>query len=145
MTRTRCRRRRDGDALVRRGLMALEGEVRCDLRTTPRRILMTQYRLRTTALDEAGCAEVHAATIDVLEKTGVEVQHDGALALLDRAGAQVDGMRVRIPAGLVDEALQAPPRSVPLTSRSGAGGLTLELSLIHISEPTRLGMLSYAV
>jgi trimethylamine--corrinoid protein Co-methyltransferase len=92
---------------------------------------MTQYRLRTTALDEAGCAEVHAATIDVLEKTGVEVQHDGALALLDRAGAQVDGMRVRIPAGLVDEALQAAPRSVPLTSRSGAGGLTLEAGPVY--------------
>src|SRR5665647_2412461 len=92
---------------------------------------MTQYRLRTTALDEAGCAEVHAATIDVLEKTGVEVQHERALALLEKAGAQVDGMRVRIPAGLVDEALQAAPRSVPLTSRSGAGGLTLEAGPVY--------------
>jgi len=92
---------------------------------------MTQYRLRTTALDEAGCAEVHAATIDVLEKTGVEVQHERALALLEKAGAQVDGTRVRIPAGLVDEALQAAPRSVPLTSRSGAGGLTLEAGPVY--------------
>ena len=92
---------------------------------------MIQYRLRTTALDEAGCAEVHAATIDVLETTGVEVQHERALVLLEKAGAQVDGTRVRIPAGLVDEALKAAPRSAPLTSRSGAGGLTLETGPVY--------------
>jgi trimethylamine--corrinoid protein Co-methyltransferase len=92
---------------------------------------MTHYRLRTTALDEAGCAEVHAATIEVLEKTGVEVQHERALALLERAGARVEGTRVRIPAGLVDDALAAAPRSVPLTSRSGAGGLTLEAGPVY--------------
>ena len=39
---------------------------------------MTQYRLRTIALDEAGCAAVHAATIAVLEEVGVEVQHERA-------------------------------------------------------------------
>jgi len=92
---------------------------------------MTEYRLRTTALDEAGCAALHAATIEVLEETGVEVQHERALALLDKAGAQVDGTRVRIPAGLVDEALTAAPRSVPLTSRSEAGGLTLEAGPVY--------------
>jgi trimethylamine--corrinoid protein Co-methyltransferase len=92
---------------------------------------MTHYRLRTTALDEAGCAAVHAATIEVLEKTGVEVQHERAVALLAKAGAQVDGTRVRIPAGLVDDALAAAPRSVPLASRSGAGGLTLEAGPVY--------------
>ena len=92
---------------------------------------MTQYRLRTTALDEAGCAEVHAATVEVLERTGVEVRHDGALALLKAAGARVDGTRARIPGGLVDEALQAAPRSVPLTSRAAGGGLTLEAGPVY--------------
>ena len=57
---------------------------------------MTQYRLRTIALDETGCAEVHAATIDVLEKTGVEVQHERALALLKAAGARVEGTWVPV-------------------------------------------------
>ena len=92
---------------------------------------MTQYRLRTSALDETGCKAVHAATLEVLEKTGVEVQHERALALLAKAGAQVEGTRVRIPAGLVDDALAAVPRSVPLTSRSGAGGLTLEAGPVY--------------
>ena len=43
---------------------------------------MTDYRLRAAALDEEGCAAVHAATIALLEHTGIEVQHDEALALL---------------------------------------------------------------
>ena len=33
----------------------------------------------------------------------------------------------------------------PLFTRGGGNGMTLLLSLIHISEPTRLGMISYAV
>ncbi len=41
---------------------------------------------------------MHAATIALLEHTGVEVQHDEALALLQKAGARVDGTRVRTPA-----------------------------------------------
>ena len=45
---------------------------------------MTEYPLRAAALDEEGCAAVHAATIELLEHTGVEVQHDEALALLRR-------------------------------------------------------------
>ena len=92
---------------------------------------MTQYRLRTIALDEAGCAAVHAATMTVLEETGVEVQHEPTLAMLGKAGARVDGSRVRIPAGLVDDALAAAPRSVALASRAGAGGLALEAGPVY--------------
>jgi trimethylamine--corrinoid protein Co-methyltransferase len=92
---------------------------------------MTQYRLRTIALDEAACAAVHAATLEVLEKTGVEVQHDGALALLAGAGARVDGTRVRIPAALVDDALAAAPRSITLASRGATGDLDLKAGPVY--------------
>ena len=92
---------------------------------------MTQYRLRTTALDEAGCAAVHAATLEILEKTGVEVQHDGALALLAKAGARADGTRVRIPAALVDDALAAAPRSITLASRGATGDLELKAGPVY--------------
>ena len=43
---------------------------------------MTQYALKTTALDAEGCHAVHSATVEVLEGTGVEVQHEAALDLL---------------------------------------------------------------
>ena len=92
---------------------------------------MTQYRLRTTALDEAGCAAVHAATLEILEKTGVEVQHDGALALLEKAGAAVQGARARIPAALVDDALAAAPRSITLAARGATGDLELRAGPVY--------------
>jgi trimethylamine--corrinoid protein Co-methyltransferase len=87
---------------------------------------MTQYRIRAAALDETGCAAVHAATLQVLEKTGVEVRHDPTLEGLRAAGALVDGTRVRIPSALVDEALAAAPRVVRLGSRGAHEALELE-------------------
>ena len=92
---------------------------------------MTDYPLRAAALDDEGCAAVHAATIELLEHTGVEVHHDEALALLQKAGARVDGTRARIPRALVDDALFAAPRSIPLTSRSDAPGITLESGPVY--------------
>ena len=92
---------------------------------------MTDYPLRAAALDEEGCAAVHAATVELLEHTGVEVQHAEALALLEKAGARVEGTRVRIPRALVDDALFAAPRSIPLASRSDAPGITLESGPVY--------------
>ena len=76
---------------------------------------MTQYPLRTIALDERGCSEVHQATLEVLAGTGVEVRHDKALTMLGKAGARVDGARVRMPRELVEEALARAPRTVTLS------------------------------
>jgi trimethylamine--corrinoid protein Co-methyltransferase len=92
---------------------------------------MTQYGLRTIALDEEGCDAMHAATIEVLQGTGVEVQHEAALALLSAAGAKVDGTRVRIPAALVDQTLSTAPRTVRLTSRGASAGLELESGRVY--------------
>ena len=92
---------------------------------------MTQYGLRTIALDEEGCHAVHAATAEVLEGTGVEVQHEATLALLSAAGASVDGTRARIPAALVDQALGTAPRTVRLTSRGASPGLELESGRVY--------------
>lgn len=80
---------------------------------------MTTHPLRTIACDEEACRELHGATLTVLEKTGVEVRHDGALELLRAAGARVDGTRARIPAALVDEAMATAPRSITMRSRPG--------------------------
>jgi trimethylamine--corrinoid protein Co-methyltransferase len=92
---------------------------------------MTDYPLRAAALDEEGCAAVHAATVELLAHTGVEVRHDEALALLRKAGAQVDGTRVRIPGALVDDALAAAPRRITLRSRADAPGITLEAGPVY--------------
>ena len=92
---------------------------------------MPQYRLHTSALDAEGCSAVHKATLAVLETTGVEVQHEKALALLTAAGARADGSRVRIPAALVDDALAAAPRSIALASRGAEPALELSSGPVY--------------
>jgi trimethylamine--corrinoid protein Co-methyltransferase len=86
---------------------------------------MPQYRLQTRALDDEGCQAVHDATLELLGGTGVEVQHEELLDVLRSAGADVEGSRVRMPEGLVDDALAAAPRHVTLTSRAGEPALDL--------------------
>jgi trimethylamine--corrinoid protein Co-methyltransferase len=86
---------------------------------------MPDYPLRTRALDDEACRTLHAATLEVLERTGVEVRHERVLSLLAKAGAQVDGERVRLPASLVEEALSSAPRSVRIAARDAGPGLLL--------------------
>lgn len=92
---------------------------------------MTQYRLQTRALDEQGCQAVHDATLELLATTGVEVQHQAMLDALKGAGARVEGSRVRIPSGLIDDALAAAPRTITLASRGVAPALELRSGPVY--------------
>jgi trimethylamine--corrinoid protein Co-methyltransferase len=85
---------------------------------------MTHSRL--AAWDQHSCERVHEATLAVLADPGVDVHHERARELLAEAGAQVDGVRVRFDAGLVERALASAPRSFLLTSRGGHDDLTVE-------------------
>jgi trimethylamine---corrinoid protein Co-methyltransferase len=92
---------------------------------------MTDRPVRARALDDEACVAIHAATLEILEGTGVEVQHERTLRLLGAAGARVDGTRVRIPSGLVDQALATAPRRVVLSSRSPAQPLDLHAGVTY--------------
>ena len=70
--------------------------------------------------DAHACATVHAATLDVLADTGVEMRHERARALCAAAGAPVDGTRVRFPARLIDQAIAGVPRTWQLKPRGDA-------------------------
>lgn len=71
-------------------------------------------------------ARVHEATLAVLDDPGIDVHHEGALRLLAGAGARVDGVRVRMPATLVEQALASAPKSFPLRSRGGRESLLMQ-------------------
>ncbi len=75
-------------------------------------------------LDDAQCERLHEATLRVLARTGLIVDEPEALELLKRAGADVDGTRVRIPERLVAWALELAPREVTLYGRDGEPALT---------------------
>lgn len=76
---------------------------------------------RLIVWDDAACWRVHEATLALLEETGVEVRHAGSREMLAEAGARVDGSRARIPAALVDAALQGAPRHFRLKERGAPG------------------------
>ena len=67
------------------------------------------FRPRMSVLSTEQMEQIHQATLELLERTGVQMSHPGGLELLHGAGAHVDGNRVRIPAWLVEDAIRKAP------------------------------------
>ncbi len=84
------------------------------------------FRPRMSVLNEDQIERIHQATLELLERTGVQVTHPRALELLDGAGARVDGDRVCIPAWMVEDAIRQAPSRVVLGDRSGERRIFLE-------------------
>jgi trimethylamine:corrinoid methyltransferase-like protein len=89
-------------------------------------------------LSDEQIQEIHLATLEVLERTGVEVQEPEALDLLKKAGARVDGDRVRIPPALIKQAIQTAPERVVLCSRNGERTMPIESSKVYFGTGSDL-------
>ncbi len=78
-------------------------------------------------LTEEQVEAIHRGILDVLESTGVRVEHERALKLFEKNGCQVDydEMRVRIPAGLVEECLRKAPSSFHVKARDPKNDLQI--------------------
>jgi len=63
--------------------------------------------------------ELVDGVLHVLEYTGLDVYHEESRDILKKAGAWVDGIRVRIPSHLVRKSLDLAPRSFTVFSRDG--------------------------
>jgi len=74
---------------------------------------------RLTIWDDAACKRVHEATLEILAETGIEVRYAPAVEIFAKAGAKVDGTRVRISPELVDAALASAPRDATIKPRGG--------------------------
>jgi trimethylamine--corrinoid protein Co-methyltransferase len=70
-------------------------------------------------MGEAECRQIHLATLEVLERVGVDVHQSRAREILAEGGARVDGVRVRIPEYLVEDALRKAPRRMTIYDRNG--------------------------
>ncbi len=85
--------------------------------------MRTNYRsnsgVRFSMLSEDQLEELFWGVLHTLEYTGLEVHHEQAREILKRAGAWVDGLRVRIPSYLVRRSLALAPRSFTLFARDG--------------------------
>lgn len=70
--------------------------------------------------------ELHAASLEILERVGVRFYDERALEIMQRARCWINGNLVRIPARLVEWALRAAPKRVVLCGRDGERRLFLE-------------------
>ena len=76
---------------------------------------MTKLRF----LSRKDSENINAATLEVLEKTGVAVKNDTATQLLRENGCIVESGIAKIPSSLVEELVQKTPASFTLFSRDG--------------------------
>jgi len=82
-----------------------------------------QYRV----LSEKMITDIHAASLKILEETGVRVDGQEAQSLLKDAGASIGRNDiVRLPSRLVTEAISSAPKSVTLYHRDRKGKMVLE-------------------
>jgi trimethylamine--corrinoid protein Co-methyltransferase len=88
--------------------------------------MINAFKPRLRILDDEQVRRIHSATLEVLERTGVEITHPQALELLHGAGASVDGSRVRIPSWLVEQSIRTAPSRVILGNRDGQRSVYLE-------------------
>ena len=78
-------------------------------------------------LSDSKLDRIHAASLEILEKTGLRLFEPQAIELLKSKGVKVeDGNRVHIPANLVEWALSTAPKSTTLYNRHGEPALVME-------------------
>jgi trimethylamine--corrinoid protein Co-methyltransferase len=77
------------------------------------------FRPELRVLSEPQIREIHWASLEVLERTGLIIRHPRMLEALADAGGRVSGDRVRLPAFLVEDCLRRAPRRLVLGRRNG--------------------------
>jgi trimethylamine--corrinoid protein Co-methyltransferase len=75
--------------------------------------------MRIEILSNEDMKKIHEASLDILEITGIRIDHKEALERLAAAGAKIDTQkrRVRFPADLVERSLAQVPRKICLAGR----------------------------
>jgi len=89
----------------------------------------TNYHAHQTpqfrVLSDRQIEKLYLATLECLNRTGVDVLNPEARELLAAAGARIDGVRLRLPPHVVQDAVAASPRSFTLWSRDGQRALQI--------------------
>ena len=80
--------------------------------------------------------DIHLATLEVLEKTGLFIESDEALEIFDGAGAEVDRKKkiVKIPPYVVEDAIRSAPSKILLAGRNPAHDKVLEAGRVHFTN-----------
>jgi trimethylamine--corrinoid protein Co-methyltransferase len=86
--------------------------------------MIETHALHTTSahyarLGRHECEKIHIASLEILERVGVDVHDEKAREILVGGGARADGLRVRIPEYMVAKALAVAPKRLTLYDRHG--------------------------
>lgn len=82
--------------------------------------------LQFRVLSDSQRDEIHYAVLEVLEDVGVVVKCNRAVEMLKKAGAFIEGEKVKIPRVLVENALKTAPSGFALYDRNGNRKLLFE-------------------
>lgn len=83
-------------------------------------------------LSERQMEDLHLGALELLRRTGIRFHHQGALDLLDEAGAHIsDGNLVRFPANMICDAVGSAPERVVMCDRDGEPAMLLEGSRVY--------------
>ena len=85
-----------------------------------------RFKPRMSVLSQQQIEQIHSATLELLERTGIQITHPRALELFHGGGARVEGNRVRIPSWMVEDAISKAPPRVVLGTRTGERSVFLE-------------------
>jgi trimethylamine--corrinoid protein Co-methyltransferase len=90
-------------------------------------------------LTEDQIKEIHQATLELLETTGVKVLNEAAIQLLKDAGCRVaDNQQVKIPGSLVEDSIKDAPSDVTVYNRKGDPAMKLGGSNVYFGMGTDL-------
>lgn len=84
-------------------------------RTTRRGALRSHY----ARMGQQECERIHMASLEILERVGVDVHDEKARDLLVKGGARADGIRIRLSEYMVERALSMAPKRMTLYDRFG--------------------------
>jgi len=94
------------------------------------------FKPRLQVINTRQIQQIHMATLEVLERTGIKLTHPKALELLSGGGARVDGDRVRIPSWMVEDAIREPEKEVlPLNGTNPILAPAWTALIIWIPQP----------
>jgi len=83
-------------------------------------------------LSESQLKDIHLAALEVLRRTGIRFHHPAALEMLKAAGAFIsDGNLVKMPAAMVEDAINTVPGRVIMCDRDGEPAVWLEGSKVN--------------
>lgn len=89
---------------------------------------------RVKILSEQDLDQIHAAALRILEKTGIRFENSQAISMFNKAGAEIEGSLVRIPAKIVEKAIHSAPSQVTLYARDPGKNLYLGQGFVHFTS-----------